>query len=299
MSSGEHRGTEYIDPCLLPTDEEVAAFCRDGFYISRRAVLSNELIEQALFGVSRHYSGERDWDLPISGGYLDWQPEHGGCLRINDYLSLQNAQMREICTNPTLAAIAGRLMNTSEVRLFHDQLITKLPSSDLGTAVGWHVDRAYWRTCTSVKMLTAWIPLVEISEKMGGLAIIRGSHLHGTQSWMTTFNNQDLNSLEKKISEAGVPLNSVRPHVPLGHVSFHHCNTIHGSKPNCGDRPRIALTVHYQDKDNCYRSQTEEIAPALHINDLMCRKTPAGDPDYSDPEICPTLWRDERHHEPR
>jgi hypothetical protein len=28
----------------------------------------------------------------------------------------------------------------------------------------------------------------------------------------------------------------------------------------------------------------------VHINDLLVRKDAEGNPDYSDPDICPVLW---------
>jgi ectoine hydroxylase-related dioxygenase (phytanoyl-CoA dioxygenase family) len=280
-------------PPLL-SDEEVSAFERDGYYVTPNPVLSADLIDRVLYGVSRYYEGERDWQLPIGGGYLDWRPEHGGLLRVSDYVSLQSEQLRELAGNPTIASIAARLVGTSEIRLFHDQLITKLPSLDESTAVGWHVDQAYWRTCTSQKMLTAWVPLVETTGDMGGLAVIRGSHLQGALDWMTTFNDQDLRGLEAKVAAAGVPLEIIHLNVPLGCVSFHHGRTIHGSKPNRGTKSRIALTIHFQDRDNRYQARSDEHGrTVLHMNDLLCRPGVGGHPDYSDPEICPVLWRAE------
>jgi hypothetical protein len=276
----------------LPSDADVERFEREGYFVTHSPILPEDLIDRALYGVARYYEGERDWRLPISGGFLDWRPEHEGLLRINDYVSLQSEPLRELCTNSTVAAIAASLIRTSEIRLFHDQLITKLPSPDCNNSIGWHADRAYWRTCTSERMITAWIPLVDITEDMGGLSIIQASHLQGPHDWMTTFNDQDLKALETKLVGAGIPVDVVDLNVPLGCVSFHHGRTIHGSKPNRGIAPRIALTVHFQDRENRYRVQRNERGePALHMNDLLCRRGPDGHPDYSDPEICPTLWR--------
>jgi hypothetical protein len=276
----------------LPSDKEVKAFERDGYFVTPHSILPEDLIDRVLYGVARYYEGERDWRLPISGGFLDWRPEHGGLLRINDYVSLQSEPLRELCANSTVAAIAACLIRTSEIRLFHDQLITKLPSSDGNNAVGWHADRAYWRTCTSERMITAWIPLVEMTENMGGLSVIKGSHLQGAHDWMTTFNDRDLEALETRLVRAGIPMDVANLEVPLGCVSFHHGRTVHGSRPNRGANPRIALTVHFQDRENRYRVQPDEKGRlALHMNDLLCRRGPDGNPDYSDPEICPTLWR--------
>jgi ectoine hydroxylase-related dioxygenase (phytanoyl-CoA dioxygenase family) len=74
-------------------------------------------------------------------------------------------------------------------------------------------------------------------------------------------------------------------------VSFHHCRTIHGSRPNTSDRPRLALAVHMQDEANRYVPATDGSGRLLtHLNDFLCRKDLGGHPDYSDPAVCPVLW---------
>ena len=141
-------------------------------------------------------------------------------------------------------------------------------------------------------MLTAWIPLAAYDNSMGALMIMDGSHLWPGTEWMATFNEQSLDQLEGRIRAQGmrpevVPI-SIRP----GQVSFHHARTVHGSAPNRGKRPRIALTVHFQDGANAYRRHVDGRGKeALHMNDVLCRKDPAGLPDYADPDICPVLWR--------
>ena len=152
------------------------------------------------------------------------------------------------------------------------------PAPDGSTSVGWHADRAYWRSCTSDRMLTAWIPLVEITEDMGA-GVIKGSPPARRSRRITTFNDQNLQGLQTKLATAGVPMTIVDLNVPLGCVSFHHCRTIHGSKPNRGTRPRIALTVHFQDRDNRYRAQHDEQSRlALPRQRLLCRRGPDGNP---------------------
>src|SRR5690349_6592035 len=108
---------------LLPSDEDVAFYQEHGWYISKQ-IFSDEDIEEAIYGSERHYAGERDSPLPIEG-YLDWKPEDGDVLRLNDYVSLQNDQLRNLVFNPLLGAIAARLSGSPEIRLFHDQLIYK------------------------------------------------------------------------------------------------------------------------------------------------------------------------------
>lgn len=276
----------------LPTEAEIQAYENLGHYVTPFPIIPRQLIVDALYGIERYYAGERDWNLPISGGFLDWKPQDKSPLRINDYVSLQCKELNTLCTHSAIAAVAGRLARAEGIRLFHDQLITKMPSESSETAIGWHVDKAYWRTCTSEKLLTAWIPLGDMDELAGGLSVIPGSHRFPRLEWMTTFNDKNLKALESRIEAEGISMKPVAPSVPLGHVSFHSGGTIHGSYPNHGKRSRVAITIHFQDLDNQYKPVLNASGrQILHVNDLLCRRNAHGFPDYSDPEICPTLWR--------
>ena len=39
-----------------------------------------------------------------------------------------------------------------------------------------HADHAYWGTCSSQRLLTAWIPFHDVDEESGTLAVLDGSH---------------------------------------------------------------------------------------------------------------------------
>jgi ectoine hydroxylase-related dioxygenase (phytanoyl-CoA dioxygenase family) len=76
-----------------------------------------------------------------------------------------------------------------------------------------------------------------------------------------------------------------------GQVSFHHGWTVHGSAPNRGDRPRLALAVHLQDGENEYVPCTRPDGTEVHIADeALCRRRPDGTPDFADPAVFPRLW---------
>lgn len=195
-----------------------------------------------------------------------------------------------------LAAIAACLAGTDTIRLFHDQLICKPPGvAGEESAVGWHVDAAYWQTCSSRDMLTAWIPFQDCTQDMGALSYIDRSHLRSDTEWMRTFNDRDLGALEKTIAERGDAVRKISPQLKRGQVGFHHCRTIHGSEVNRSDSDRLALALHFQDTSNHYVPHTDASGRlTVHINDLLCRKDSAGHPDYSDPAICPQLWPEPR-----
>ncbi|MFF0488016.1 phytanoyl-CoA dioxygenase family protein [Nocardia sp. NPDC004068] len=272
------------------TAADIAFYRAHGWWVSP-PIVPDDLLDQAAIGAERHYAGERDHPLLISGGYLDWRPEHGEVIRLNDYVSLQNDDLAPLVEFPLLAAIAARLADTESVRLFHDQLICKPAGLDTDDAtVGWHTDIAYWQTCSSRNMLTAWIPFQDCDPAIGALSFIDRSHLRTDTEWMRTFNERDADALERAFA-GNEPIERVRPRLRRGQVSFHHCRTIHGSAPNRSGRDRLALALHLQDHDNRYVPHTDDSGkPTVHINDLLCRRDAHGDPDYADPDVCPVLW---------
>lgn len=279
----------------LPSQEDAEFYREHGWWVSP-PIIPDDVLDVAQLGADRHYAGERDHPLLITGGYLDWRPEHGNVVRLNDYVSLQNEDLGELAMLPVLAVIAARLAGTESIRLFHDQLICK-PTDVAGgeSAVGWHVDAAYWQTCSSRNMLTAWIPFQDCSADMGALSFIDRSHHRTDTEWMSTFNEHDLQALEQSIGANGDAVRKVSPCLTRGQVSFHHCRTIHGSEVNRSRRDRLALAVHFQDHANHYVPHTDAAGrQTVHINDLLCRKDPDGKPDYSDPAICPVLWSDRK-----
>ena len=270
-----------------PTDSDIANFEEHG-WVTSPGLLPEDLLDEAAEAVEAYYLGERDHTLPVSG-FLDWRPEHGDGLRLNDYVSLQSDVLRKLVCWPGIGRAAAALLRVDRVRLFHDQLITKPPvDSDTNTAVGWHTDKAYWRTCSSDRMVTAWIPFQDCPESAGPIAVVDGSHKWSYTDWMCTFDIQEFASIEEHLGRSihGQPLVLKR-----GQVSFHHARTVHGSFANRSGGFRTALAVHIQDAENTYvRAVGTDGRSVLHINDVLCRPGADGTPDYWDPYICPVLW---------
>jgi ectoine hydroxylase-related dioxygenase (phytanoyl-CoA dioxygenase family) len=274
---------------LLPGPEEAAFFHQHGWWIAPPC-LEDELLDELEYGLERYYAGERDTPILFQLG-TDWTAADGNVLRQNDYLSMQMDEYRAFVRHPLLPAMAAALAGTPAIRLFHDQIVYK-PAGAPGpqTVVGWHTDKAYWRSCTSTSMLTAWIPFRDVDEASGTMMVIDGSHTWPGAEELHTFKETDLAALEARISRGG-ELRRVPMAMQRGQVSFHHCLAIHGSHPNRADRPRIAYAIHYQDEANAYRTEPQPDGRlATHINDALCRRTPGGYPDYADPNVCPRLW---------
>jgi hypothetical protein len=279
---------------LLPSDDDVAFYRRHGWYVSKK-ILPDAVIDEAIRGSERYFAGERDAALPITGGYSDWRPGHGEGIRNCEYVALQNREIRRLVEYPLLGAVAARLSGSPVIRLFDDQLIFKPPdASDAASVVGWHTDRAYWLTCTSENMLTAWVPFHDCPEIMGPVAVVDGSHQWSGTNELRTFKENNLEHLETRFKETGAPFVKIPMALQKGQVSFHHCRAIHGSDVNRGSFPRLSLAIHMQDGANRFRVyRNEHGIPWRLVNDQLCRQSSDGTPDYTDPEVFPVLWSED------
>jgi phytanoyl-CoA dioxygenase PhyH len=284
-----HRN-ESIDWELLPSDDDVVFYQEHGWYISPR-ILPADLLDRALDDCWRFVTGERDVALP--GEPPPWRDVEGLRFKM-PYVSLQMNNARELVQSPMVGAIAARLARTPVVRLFRDAVACKPPGARrLGTRVGWHTDRAYWPTCTSDDMLTAWIPFAACDETRGTLMVLDGSH-HWPNNLGRTLHEQDMEGTLAGLATGGKPVIEVPMVLQRGQISFHHCRTVHASRENSSSDARVSLVVHLQDAANQYRPRSNSAGqPVAHLNDFLCRKLPTGLPDYADPQVCPVLWGEE------
>jgi ectoine hydroxylase-related dioxygenase (phytanoyl-CoA dioxygenase family) len=285
---------------LLPSDDEVREYAEHGWYLSRK-LLSDAEIDELVEATERFYAGHRDRTLPLRPPNLAyWEPGHGPVQRHNDYIHYESDAVARILRKPLIGAVAARLAEADEIRVFQSTLIYKPPRPDEpSNIVPWHFDRHYWQTNTSDNMLTAFIPFHDCDEEMGTITMVDGSHRWreiGTDDSMTKhFAERDNSDLERVLAENAayndVEVVKVPMNIPKGHMSFHHCRIYHGSGPNRSPRPRRAISFHLQDGANAYRPYILSTGETVAYNhDVLVRRQPDGHPDYSDPEFCPVTW---------
>ncbi|KAA2255898.1 phytanoyl-CoA dioxygenase family protein [Solihabitans fulvus] len=285
---------------LLPSDEDVAAYAEQGWFLSKK-LLTDDEVDTIVAESERFYLGVKDRDLPVRPPKLAyWTQDKGPVQRHNDYVHYESDVIGAILRKPLIGAVAARLAQAEEIRVFQSTLIYKPPRAEEPTnQVPWHMDRHYWQTCTSEKMLTAFIPLHDCDEEMGTITMVDGSHrwqeLSGDDS-TRHFAERDRAELDALL-EANAAFNNTDVRripmvIPKGHMSFHHCKTYHGSGANRSGRPRRAISLHLQDGDNQYRPYRKSNGDAVVYNhDVLVSRTEDGRPNYADPEFCPPLWR--------
>ncbi|GAA3057530.1 phytanoyl-CoA dioxygenase family protein [Actinokineospora globicatena] len=286
---------------LLPTDDEVAEYGRRGWYLSRK-LFSDAEMDTMVEATERFYAGHTDRRLPLRPPNLAyWTPEKGDVQRHNDYVHYESDEVAAILRKPLLGAVAARLAQAEEIRVWQSTLILKPPRPDeQSNQVPWHMDRHYWQTCTSERMLTAFIPFHDCDERMGTITMVDGSNtwaeIPGDDS-TRHFAHRDRSELEDLLhanaAHNGAEVRKIPMIIPKGHVSFHHCRTYHGSGANLADLPRRAISLHLQDGANRFRPYLKpDGTPVFYNHDVLVRRNAEGMPDYTDPTYCPTLWRE-------
>jgi hypothetical protein len=287
---------------LLPSDQDVADYATHGWYLSKK-LLTDDEVDALLSASERFYAGELSRRLPGRPPTLAyWEPTDGPVLRYHDYIHYESDEIGAILRKPLIGAVAARLAEAREIRVFQSTL-TYQPARPDGRSkpVPWHVDRRSWRTCTSDRMLSAFIPFHDCPEEMGAITVIDGSHRWRQIGADDSTSNHSARrgSLEpeealKQLAEANdAEIVKVPVVVPKGHMSFHHCRTYYGSAANTTRLPRRAVSLHLQDGENQYRGLVRsDGSTVVHNHDYFVSRTLIGEPDYTDPVFCPTIWRD-------
>ena len=282
-----------IEEHLLPSEEQVLEYRLKGWFISN-FVLPEVLIDDAIKGANAFYEGKVDFNFLNIDGIANDNFESKSVLRNNEFVTLQKKELQALGFHELVTSTAAKLAGTNEIRLFADSLINKMPTNDKKEGViGWHSDKAYWPTCSSQKMLTAWIPLQDCTIDMGPLF-----HIDESNNWADekelksffSFNNQDLSTFDKFLAEHKPNHKRTPMLLKKGQVSFHNCNTIHASSPNVSNKNRMALAVHFQDSSNRYQKAYKENGELIVLGyDKMCKKDSNGNPDYSDANMFPKI----------
>lgn len=137
------------------------------------------------------------------------------------------------------AQIAADLLGVKKVRLYHDQALFKEPG---GGHTPWHQDKYYWPLDTD-KMITMWMPLVDIDKEMGMITFASGSHTLGAID-NVEISDESEQFYDRYVSEKRFPIEKA-DEMKAGDATFHLGWTIHSAGPNRSDRMREVMTIIY------------------------------------------------------
>ena len=275
----------------LITDSDVSFYQEQGYWLGPKLFSDTELIR-----IREHHQ------RVVAGDYETGRPPHSRSTQpgeaIDKIVKIDNSYwsdstLAKFVLNPTIGELAAKLAGVNGIRLWHDQLLHKPPQTYTNEgAVGWHQDWHYWQCAEPANMLTAWVALVDVDTRNGCMEFVPGSHKWGLLP-DSDFFAQDLDVLQKSIeSHSGKSFETVPAILPAGSVSFHHCLTIHGSRPNLSDAPRLSMVLHLQPEGTYYKRGT----PAEPHANVRLLSGEDGDP-FAGPYF-PVLYRKDKTGNP-
>ena len=229
------------------SDEQVCQFDADGFLIVGQ-ILPYMQVDGLLAAMERLRKGICTRDIRPLAQRLPIQPV-GTNTTFTFYHNARvvDAEVWDIATDSNLGLAAARLLRTPSVSLYEDQLLIK---RGYGNPLKLHQDFSAYGFSTSTNLLSCWIALTDITETLGPVECIRGSH-----RWGITGNTVDLEcgkedndeylAAAKQIVPPDTQWEHVPAIVPRGGGVFFHGLTLHGSRANSTDRDRPAATFHW------------------------------------------------------
>ena len=251
------------------SDEQIAAYGRDGF-IAHRAFLSPSEVSElkaavlaAIAGVGRNKIASRDDAETMTEGdtyYDSVFTQKLNLWRISDTI-------KRYMLHPELGRMCTRLEQANEItapddspvdgfRVWHDQALIKEP---YGNPTAWHLDTPYWSFC-SRHALSIWIALEDATLENGAMWFIPGSHR--LANFVNVPIGLDLSSLFKVYPEM-TGFDPVPVPMKAGDCSFHNGLTAHGAGANMTRGRRIAMTCAYMPIGSTFNGNRNILPPAL------------------------------------
>jgi ectoine hydroxylase-related dioxygenase (phytanoyl-CoA dioxygenase family) len=152
-----------------------------------------------------------------------------------------NPAIKALVFSPRIARLAAALMQTSGVRLYHDQALFKEAG---GGITPWHADQYYW-PLASDRTVTAWIPLQATPLELGPLEFSAGSHriVEGRE---LEISDESEERIAERLRVTDFP--HVAEPFDAGEISFHSGWVFHRAGANQSKRMRKVMTIIFMDE---------------------------------------------------
>lgn len=227
-------------PLLLqdyPLTAEQIAFYQQNRFIKLKQVFSPEIIQYY-----HKVIGDKVAELSQDQKPLEKRDTYGKAFLQLFNLWRQSEEIAAFVFNKRLAKIATDLMQTSGVRMYHDQALFKEAG---GGITPWHADQYYWPLDTD-KTITAWIPLQATPLEMGPLEFSAASHkIKEGRELMIGDESESFLENRLKVSDFAHVIEAF----DIGEISFHSGWVFHRAGANQTQQNRSVMTVIFMDQD--------------------------------------------------
>ena len=255
----------------------IDAFRRDGA-VCIRAAFSEEDVALVARGIDRNLAEPSELALVAS------RPDDPGRF-FEDFRSWRRIpEFEEFVRTSAAAQIAGELMGSQAVRLFHDHVLVKEPETRQPTP--WHQDQPYYNV-DGRDVCSLWMP-VDPVDRESTIEFVGGSHLgpwlmprtfmDNEAKWFPEGSLEELPDIEGDRDAFEILAWELEP----GDVVYFHMLTLHAA--GGATRRRRALSIRFLGDDAIHAPRPWKTSPDFpELADL-----PAGAPMKH--AIFPVLW---------
>ncbi len=265
-------------------DPELAeAFRRDGA-VCVRAEFSPEEVALVERGIERNLATLSPRALVAS------RPDDSGRF-VEDFCNWQTIpEYEEFIRGSGAAALAGELMASGSVRLFHDHLLVKEPGTSQRTP--WHQDQPYYNV-EGTQTCSMWMPVDPVARE-STLEFVAGSHLGPWLMPRTFMDNEarwfpegsleelpDIDAYPERFRVLGWALEP-------GDAVFFHMLTLHAAGGVTGGSRRRAFSIRFLGDDVTHAPRPWKTSPEFPgLADELSAGAPMEHP------LFPVLWERE------
>ena len=261
--------TRTLDPSVVD-DATVAAFRRDGAVVVRGLFTPDEVatVERGI---------ERNLAEPGPMFKVASRDDDPGSF-VEDFCSWQRIEeFREIAFDSRAADVAGALMGSDVVRLFHDHVLVKEPGTRQETP--WHQDQPYYNV-EGVQNASMWMPVDPVAPE-STLEFLAGSHAGGwlmprtfmdnEAKWFPEGTLEELPAIEQHRDDFDILGWALQP----GDCVFFHMLTLHHAYGVPGSNRRRAFSLRFLGDDAVHAPRPWRTSPQF---DGLEDELPAGAP---------------------
>jgi ectoine hydroxylase-related dioxygenase (phytanoyl-CoA dioxygenase family) len=230
-----------LDANYSVTPAQVKYFSENGF-IKIKNIFDASVIDYMNIVISKEVDRLNNQQIP-----LEERDTYGKAFLQIMNLWTHTEVVKDIVFSKKIAQIATGLMQTTGVRLYHDQALFKEPK---GGHTPWHADQYYWPLDTE-NTVTAWIPLQATPLNYGPLEFSAGSNK------LTAGRDKQISDESQAFLEAELKrhaFNHVVEPFDVGEISFHRGWLYHRAGPNVSGNMRKVMTMIYMDIDTVLKS---------------------------------------------
>jgi ectoine hydroxylase-related dioxygenase (phytanoyl-CoA dioxygenase family) len=230
-----------LDANYSVTPAQVKYFSENGF-IKIKNIFDASVIDYMNIVISKEVDRLNNQQIP-----LEERDTYGKAFLQIMNLWTHTEVVKDIVFSKKIAQIATGLMQTTGVRLYHDQALFKEPK---GGHTPWHADQYYWPLDTE-NTITAWIPLQATPLNYGPLEFSAGSNK------LTAGRDKQISDESQAFLEAELKrhaFNHVVEPFDVGEISFHRGWLYHRAGPNVSGNMRKVMTMIYMDIDTVLKT---------------------------------------------